>query len=50
MLEIGSKYKKLDYDEKSSDSYAINCQHVVGLIQIVGSSNAESEMLLNFWD
>ena len=44
-----TKYDKLKYDKRSSESHAINCQFVLALMQI-GGGNAESEILLNFLD
>ena len=44
-----TKYEKLLYDKRSSESHAINCQFVLSLMQI-GGGNAESEILLNFLD
>ncbi len=44
-----TNYNKLDYHERSSESHAINCQFVLGLMQI-GGGNAESEIMLNFLD
>ena len=44
-----TNYKELGFHQNASESYAINCQYVLGLMQM-GAGNAESETLLNFLD
>ena len=40
-------YKKLKFRQNSSESYSLNCQFVMALMQL-GCGNAESETLMNF--
>ena len=44
-----TKYKEKKFRADSSESYALNCQFALGLMQI-GCGNSESETLLNFLD